>query len=290
MIYRSNKNPNSHLTIKKRRWPSFPTKFLFSNGFIKGKTLDFGCGLGLDINYLKNKDIDITGYDPYYLPEYPKVKFDTIICNYVLNVLLKDEQTNVLMAISELLKPEGKAYISVRRDIKRDGFRFNPYHNCKTYQCNVVLPYKSIFYSERCEIYEYQHYNSLKHKNPSCIFCNPEPDRTLITESATFYSIYDKYPVNNGHALLIPKRHITSYFDINFNENYASFLMLKKVREILQVNYNPDGFNIGVNVGASAGQTIEHLHIHMIPRYKGDCENPVGGIRNIFPEKSNYFG
>lgn len=289
MTFRSPKNPNSHLTVKNRDWPSFPVKYLHSKGLIKGKTLDFGCGLGLDIKYLKKMGVDIRGYDPVYLPNWPDMKFDTILCSYVLNILMKDEQTHVLMDISELLNPNGKAYITVRRDIINNEFIFNPKQKAKTYRCNVVLPFKSILKKKHCEIYEYQHFNKINHSKKNCPFCNPEEGRELIVESATFYAMYDKYPVSKGHALIIPKNHIKSFFDLNVFQHQASNFVLNRVRLIVQDKYKPDGFNIGINLGKDAGQTIEHLHIHLIPRYKGDCENPVGGVRNIFPEKADYL-
>jgi len=146
-----------------------------------------------------------------------------------------------------------------------------------------------VFAAEHCEIYEYQHLNQLSKNQNSCIFCNPESNRELITESAMFYSIYDKFPVSEGHSLIIPKNHITNYFKLSQHEYYASFLVLNRVQGIIQKKFKPNGFNIGLNIGETAGQTIDHIHIHLIPRYIGDCENPVGGIRNIFPLKANYI-
>ncbi len=110
------KNYNSFLTAKQRDKVSFPTNALFKKNKIRGRILDFGCGFGKDVDFLKSKKLEVQGYDPHFLPKQPKGKFDTIICNYVLNVLLWEEQLNVLMLVSELLKPNGKAYFSVRRD------------------------------------------------------------------------------------------------------------------------------------------------------------------------------
>ena len=111
MIVQSPKNPNSHLTVKDRKWPSYPTKHLLAQGLIQGRVLDFGCGLGTDVAFLRAKGIDITGYDPHYAPAYPTGRFDTILCHYVLNVLLPEEQIQVLMAVAELLKPSGRASV-----------------------------------------------------------------------------------------------------------------------------------------------------------------------------------
>ncbi len=113
IIFQSPQNPNSHLTIKERKWPSYPTKFLFSAGKIQGRVLDFGCGGGIDASFLTKNGLYTTKFDPYYAPQVPTGKFDTILCHYVLNVLLPEEQVQVLMAISELLSPSGKAYFTV---------------------------------------------------------------------------------------------------------------------------------------------------------------------------------
>jgi diadenosine tetraphosphate (Ap4A) HIT family hydrolase len=282
-------NPNSHLTAKEREYLSFPAKIIFNKNLLIGDVLDFGCGFGNDVKLLKSKGINIEGYDNHYFPKYPTQRFDTIICFYVLNVLLPEEQAAVLMELSQLIKPTGKVYIAVRRDLQYEGFRTHKIYQKKTFQCNVVLNSKSIFKNESCEIYEYQHYNQLKHKdNPNCPFCNIDSERDLIVESATAYAIYDKFPVNDGHALIIPKRHCASYFDLSFKEQAACMFMLNKVREVVSKRFNPDAFNIGINVGEKAGQTIHHVHIHLIPRFDGDVEDPRGGVRGVIPVKQKY--
>jgi len=282
-------NPNSHLTAKERDSLSFPAKILHNKNLLVGDVLDFGCGFGNDVKILKAKGINIEGYDKYHFPNYPNKKFDTIICFYVLNVLLPEEQATVLMELSQLIKPAGKVYIAVRRDLQYEGFRTHKIHQKKTYQCNVILNSKSFFRNENCEIYEYQHYNQLKRiENQDCTFCHPESERELIVESATAYAIYDKFPVNNGHALIIPKKHCANYFDLTFKEQAACVFMLNKVKEIVTEKFNPDGFNIGINVGEKAGQTVDHVHIHLIPRYKGDVEDPRGGVRGVIPDKQKY--
>jgi len=102
------------------------------------------------------------------------------------------------------------------------------------------------------------------------------------------YSIYDKYPVSKGHALVIPKRKTANYFEMSKKEKTACWLMAERVKYILMKRYNPDGFNIGFNMNEAAGQTIFHTHIHVIPRYKGDVDNPRGGIRNVIPGMGDY--
>lgn len=282
-------NQFSYLTAKERENISYPARLILNRGLLVGEILDFGCGFGKDVELLKNRGYNITGYDKHYFPEYPKQKFDTIICFYVLNVLMQEEQANVLMEISQLLKPTGKAYFAVRRDIRHEGFRVHKVHQKPTYQCNVLLNYSSIFRNENCEIYEYEHFNQIKRNDlNNCLFCNPDSNSELIVESATAYSIFDKYPVSNGHSLIIPKKHCSNYFDLSFKEQSACVFMLNKVKEIVSREFIPDGFNIGINVGDSAGQTISHAHIHLIPRYNGDVTNPRGGIRHIIPGKGYY--
>jgi diadenosine tetraphosphate (Ap4A) HIT family hydrolase len=282
-------NIYSHLTAKERDSISFPARHLLKNNLLKGKVLDFGCGLGSDVNILKEKGVDVVGYDKFYFPQLPNEKFDTIICLYVLNVLQKEEQTEVLLKVSQLLKPAGTAYFAVRRDVKFEGFRTHKIHQKQTYQCNVVLPYKSILLNEYCEIYEYKHINqSDLNLSSDCPFCNPDKDREIILESASVFAIYDKFPVSNGHVLIIPKKHVSNYFELSFKEQSACWFVLNSVQKIIQEKFNPDGFNVGININETAGQTVPHVHIHLIPRYNGDVEIPRGGVRGVIPSKKEY--
>lgn len=289
LVFRSPQNPHSHLTVKQRTQASFPLRYLLEQGLIHGRVLDFGCGLGADVDFLRTKGFDVTGYDPYYAPALPQGRFDTILCLYVLNVLLPEEQAHVLMAVAELLQPGGSAYFAVRRDIQRDGFRLHVQHGVQVYQCSVRLPYRSLLCTRSAEIYEYRHFNQLQHPNSQgCPFCAPENDRELITESATAYALFDKYPVTPGHALIIPKKHLSDYFELSGHTKTALWLMVDRVRELLRERFQPAGFNVGINVGAAAGQTVPHVHIHLIPRYIGDTPNPRGGVRHVIPEKGDY--
>jgi diadenosine tetraphosphate (Ap4A) HIT family hydrolase len=285
----NNLNPNSHLTAIERTSLSYPARILLNQKKIIGKVLDFGCGIGKDVELLKQKGFDIVGYDPFYFPEFPTEKFDTILCFYVLNVLLAEEQAEVLMNVSNILKPNGKVHFAVRRDIQHEGFRIHKLHRKETYQCLIKLPYLSIFKNENCEIYEYEHYTTLnKGKTDLSPFLIGEETRELIVETATVFSFYDKFPVSEGHSLIVPKRLIPNYFDLTLKEQTACWIVVNKVKNILQEKYNPDGFNIGININEDAGQTIPHCHIHVIPRYKGDVENPRGGIRGVIPSKKEY--
>ena len=109
-----------------------------------------------------------------------------------------------------------------------------------------------------------------------------------IIENELAYAFYDGYPVSKGHMLIVPKRVVPEIFDLNDEEYRACFDLIKDVKDYLIKKYNPDGFNIGINCGEDAGQTVFHAHIHVIPRYKGDIPNPRGGVRNIIPGKGNY--
>lgn len=285
----SSQNPNSHFTAIERTSLSYPARILLNQKKIKGKVLDFGCGIGKDVELLKNKGFDITGYDPFYFPTFPTEKYDTILCFYVLNVLLPEEQAEVLMNVSSLLKPNGKAFFAVRRDIQHEGFRIHKIHKKETYQCLIRLGYLSIYKNENCEIYEYQHYTVLNKGNVDLSpFLIGEETRELIVETATVFSFYDKFPVSEGHALIVPKRLVSNYFDLTLKEQTACWIVVNKLKNILQEKFRPDGFNIGININEDAGQTISHCHIHIIPRYKNDVENPRGGIRGVIPSKKDY--
>jgi diadenosine tetraphosphate (Ap4A) HIT family hydrolase len=282
---KTSKNKFSHLTAIERISLSFPAQTLLNQNLLQGKILDFGCGFGNDVKLLRQKNFDITGYDPYYSPQYPKEKFDTIICFYVLNVLFPEEQANVLMDVSHLLKPGGKAYYAVRRDLKKEGFREHYVHKKPTYQCIVKLPFKSTHLDDSCEIYEYVHYNHQRNSSNHCIFCNPHKNLNLLTESATAYAMFDGYPLSKGHVLIVPKRHVTNYFELPFKEQSACWFMANKVQEILSKEFQPDGFNVGMNINRDAGQTMMHANIHIIPRYQGDAAGTKGGMRSVIPKR-----
>jgi diadenosine tetraphosphate (Ap4A) HIT family hydrolase len=121
-----------------------------------------------------------------------------------------------------------------------------------------------------------------------CLFCSIAKDRILASNDLV-YAIRDGFPVTNMHTLVVPKRHVPDYFDLTEAEVLACNEMLEKMRaSILAEDTTVQGFNIGMNAGAVAGQTIFHCHIHLIPRRVGDVENPRGGVRHLIPGKGNY--
>lgn len=278
-----------YLTAIKRTDISVPTRYLLKNGLLKGRILDFGCGFGFDTDELKNQGHNITGYDYYYRPDFPEGKFDTIVCNYVLNVLEPYAQAEVLMNVTNLLHPKGTAYFAVRRDLEEEGFRLHAIHKQYTYQCNVKLPFKSLICNRSYELYQYNHFNKLPRiEGEKCPFCRLSRRVEIICETATCVAFYDGYPVSPGHALIISKRHVASYFDLTNHEREAMNVMLQYVKQKVDVRFHPDGYNIGINVNEAAGQSVFHVHMHLIPRYKGDVPNPKGGIRGVIPSKQKY--
>lgn len=282
-------NLNSHYTAKEREKMSFPSRILQEKNLLKGDILDFGCGFGKDVEELKEKGFNIVGYDPYYQPDYPQKKFDTIICHFVLNVLYAKEQACVLFNVSNLLKNGGKAYFSVRRDIKKQGFRTHYVHKVQTYQTNVILPYISIFKNDNVEVYQYQHYCFLnQNKTEISPFFEKYEPKKQVGELATCFAFLDKFPVNEGHTLVVPKRKVSNYFELTFKEQAACWFLVNLVKIELSNEFNPDGFNIGVNVNEAAGQSVFHTHIHVIPRFKNDVDNPRGGVRGVIKDKQDY--
>ena len=122
----------------------------------------------------------------------------------------------------------------------------------------------------------------------NCIFCKIEKLR-IVDKTKFFYVIRDLYPVTYLHTLIIPKRHIETYFDLNPEELYELSDIIKEHRNrIIKLDESVTAFNIGINSGEDAGQTVMHCHVHLIPRRKGDVKNPRGGVRGVIPEKQKY--
>lgn len=118
-----------------------------------------------------------------------------------------------------------------------------------------------------------------------CPFCNCDE---AVLRNDLAYARYDKYPVNPGHLLVLPLRHVASWFEATPPERQALLALVEEGKRLLDQRLSPDGYNIGINVGEAAGQTIMHLHIHLIPRHRGDCTNPRGGVRGVIPARQSY--
>ena len=121
-----------------------------------------------------------------------------------------------------------------------------------------------------------------------CAFCNLSPER-VIDENATAIAIRDGYPVSPGHTLLIPRRHTGSFFDLSERERSDVLALLDRAKIAIDEEFQPQGYNIGINDGAAAGQTVPHLHVHLIPRFEGDLPDPRGGVRWVIPDKAKYW-
>lgn len=119
-----------------------------------------------------------------------------------------------------------------------------------------------------------------------CIFC--EPEREVLAQNACAIAVFDSFPVSPGHALILPRRHVVTIWELDPDEYVDCFALARGLRPILELRFHPDGFNIGANCGEAAGQSVWHAHIHVIPRYKGDTPNPRGGVRHVIPLKGNY--
>jgi diadenosine tetraphosphate (Ap4A) HIT family hydrolase len=125
----------------------------------------------------------------------------------------------------------------------------------------------------------------MKGPNNPCLFCAP---RERCGENELAYAARDTYPVSRGHTLIIPFRHCADFFELSRDELAACMELLIEQRNSLTRELKPDGFNVGINVGQAAGQSIFHVHIHLIPRYRGDHPEPRGGVRNVIPQKADY--
>ena len=121
-----------------------------------------------------------------------------------------------------------------------------------------------------------------------CAFCTL-PSARVIDENTTAMVIRDGYPVSPGHTLLIPKRHTGSFFDLSEQERADLLALLDRAKRVLDAELQPQGYNIGINDGAATGQTVPHLHVHLIPRFEGDLPDPRGGVRWVIPAKAKYW-
>ena len=121
-----------------------------------------------------------------------------------------------------------------------------------------------------------------------CPFCTL-PQVRIIDTSSYGLVVRDAFPISPGHTLIIPKRHVGSFFDLSSDEREDLMSLLGTAKANVEAEFKPDGYNIGINDGPVAGQTVPHLHVHLIPRYKGDMSDPRGGVRWIIPDKADYW-
>jgi diadenosine tetraphosphate (Ap4A) HIT family hydrolase len=124
-------------------------------------------------------------------------------------------------------------------------------------------------------------------KTDQCPFCNPSEGR--VTEaSGLAFAMLDAYPVSPGHTLVVVRRHVADVFDLRPDELADVARLIASAKRRIDSHFLPRGYNVGVNVGQASGQTIMHVHVHLIPRYPGDCPDPTGGVRNVIPGRGPY--
>lgn len=121
-----------------------------------------------------------------------------------------------------------------------------------------------------------------------CPFCAPPPSN-LIYEGELVLGLWDGFPVSPGHALIVPKRHVLDWFAATRDEQMEIIQVVENIKTLIEKSHKPDGYNIGFNCGEAAGQTVFHLHLHVIPRYAGDMDDPRGGVRHVIPHKARYW-
>jgi len=114
------------------------------------------------------------------------------------------------------------------------------------------------------------------------------PDDRILYKGKYYFIVYDGYPVSKGHCLIISNEGKETYFDLSLDEKMALIEAIEIAKRIIEKEHSPDGYNIGMNCGEAAGQTVMHFHCHVIPRFKGDMKNPRGGVRGVIPEKQSY--
>lgn len=123
---------------------------------------------------------------------------------------------------------------------------------------------------------------------PTCPFCTL-PETRILGKNTHAVWIRDGFPVSPGHSLVIPRRHLASFFEATSEERLALLDLLDQAKTAAETEFHPDGYNVGINDGPTAGQTVPHLHIHLIPRFHGDLPDPRGGVRWVIPEKADYW-
>lgn len=129
----------------------------------------------------------------------------------------------------------------------------------------------------------------MKTECPFCSIINSGDKSRVVVERSLALAIKDGYPISNGHTLIIPKRHIASFFETTKEEREQLLALIDEAKFRIDTDLSPDAYNIGINDGKAAGQTVNHLHIHLIPRYQGDVIDARGGVRWVVPDKADYW-
>lgn len=203
---------------------------------------------------------------------------------------LSEELADMLEVIQSIAKATGLSMHQIEQKrlekLKtKGGFDSKIYCNCVDIEeSNPAIAY----YLEKS--HQYPEINALEHQS-ECIFCQIARQERAVEFLAKFkhcYAIKDRFPVSNGHVLIIPNEHTENWFTVKDEVRLDMIKALHFIKDQLDRDYNPQGYNIGANCGEVAGQSVMHLHLHLIPRYQGDMEDPKGGVRGVIPSKQKY--
>ena len=266
-----NKN-NQHQLLSQYQLDSLsqPMQWLLKKHLLRGKILVYGSD-NYEQKLLSNLgyNIEVCGRD--YRPNHPTEQFDTIISIYLFNWLDNIEQNNVLLSVSRLLKHGGKAYFAVKHHFGFKNICLNEQHQIEQTISNVTLPFAKAFNSYIFDIYEFQHFNIANRHRSQCPYCSPQ--QQVILENEYSYAILSNSPISKGHGLVIPKRHVASYFDLTVDEQIACQLTLNRLKKIIDEEYAPDGYSVNINMNGLAEQRVEHVGMELVAGYEGDGES-----------------
>ncbi len=246
---------------------SHPMQWLLEKNLLKGRILMYGADR-YEQSLLSEKGYNIMVHGRDYQPNHPTEQFDTIISIYLFNWLNNIEQNNVLLSVSRLLKHGGRAYFAVKHHFGFKNICLNEQHQIEQTISNVTLPFAKAFNSYIFDIYEFQHFNIANRHRSQCPYCSPQ--QQVILENEYSYAILSNSPISKGHGLVIPKRHVASYFDLTVDEQIACQLTLNRLKKIIDEEYAPEGYSVNINMNALAVLRVDHVGIELVARYKAD--------------------
>lgn len=203
---------------------------------------------------------------------------------------LAEELADMLEVIQSITKATGLSMQQIEQK-RLEKLRAKGGFDCKIYCHSVELEEINpalIYYQAKLQ--QYPEINGSEH-HPECLFCQIARQERVVNFLAKFkhcYAIKDQFPVSNGHVLIIPNEHTENWFTAREEVRLDMIQALHFIKDQLDSEYKPHGYNIGANCGEVAGQSVMHLHVHLIPRYQGDMEDPKGGVRGVIPSKQKY--
>jgi len=306
-----------HLTALTRSTLSAPVQLLFRHGLLPPGTavFDYGCGRGGDVAGLAANGFTAHGWDPHFAADQPIFEADVVNLGFVVNVIeYPAERVDALHKAFKLARRAmsvGSCCTGVNRLVDRSATassrlatrsRSTSHRQSSTTSSSRCSTRKSSGFatpSRSClptgqprkrstECLAGVLYALKMSTTGLCPFC-ALPSARILLHNDLAVVVRDAYPVSPGHTLVIPVRHVASFFDTTADERSALLSLMDAAKWSLQTELEPAGYNIGINDGPSAGQTVGHLHVHLIPRYLGDRPDPRGGIRWVIPENADYW-